>query len=183
MGQRVAEVVPVRGEASPFNGHYLASKCRSGHVLPTCTGRPEVAELPERVVAFEPHPLPGAPQLVVLAAYLLPVRLPEAGAPRWFRLHLYLDRERDEERVALSHGAGADPVVHRGREFILERFPLLPGGAEKERWLGAAREMVERGAGVAVFRPPVLDDAFPPSSPDACGELLLDHHVRLLAEG
>jgi len=177
----VVGALPLRRRPQPFNSHYLDSKSRSGHDLGRA-GDGRAAELPEEVVAFEPHALPGLPRLVRLASYLLPIRLP-GGPPCWFRLHLYLDRAAQAERVVLTHGPSAHPQPLRcvQREPLFERFALpARAAAERRRWRAAARAMVRRGAGCAVFLPlepgPSEAPARGPARPDEVAALLLAHH-------
>ena len=145
-GVRLDGTVTLAATTSPFNHHYLAAKSDSGHTLGR-TGNVAAAELPEAVEAFTPHLVPGAPRFLRVASYLLPVRLRELA---WFRLHLYFDREAGAERVVLTHGRTAEPLVRVQPEDVLERFPLrVPGG--KRRWRAAAQAIVDHGGGCALF--------------------------------
>lgn len=179
---RVAGSLPLRRRASPWSSHYLDAKSRSGHDLVRSRAPGRAAELPEEVVAFEPHPLPGLPRMLRLASYLLPIRL-RRGPPQWFRLHLYFDSKALVERVVLTHGRGQhpDPLVCVQRELLFERFaPPAREAPERRRWLANAREMVRRGAGCTAFLP--LEIGAPGGvargapRPDEAAELLLAHH-------
>lgn len=175
---RIEEVVPLLPGASPFNLHYLASKSRSGHRFPD-SDLPRAAELPERVEVIEPSLLPAAVDLVALASYLLPVRLPEQRQPVWFRLHLHLDTALGRERVALTLRTEADaaPLEFLGRDVLIERFASPAGQPHRRRWLEAAARIAQRGAGCAVFLPSQLaaaaDDA---PQPDAASRALFAWH-------
>lgn len=149
--------------ASPYNRHYLGSKSRSGHQLEDPGDQPGAA-LPEPVVAFQPHPLPGSPRFLLVASYFLPVcpvDHDDAFAPVWFRLHAYFDLAIGAERVVLTYGDSriANPLVRIQRESLLERFPLADGGASKRLWHAAVRQMVAHGAGAATFVSPDGFDA------------------------
>jgi GTP cyclohydrolase II len=147
---------------SPYNLHYISSKSRSGHRLED-PGDGGGAALPEPVVMFEPHALADDPRFVLVASYLLPIRAAfngnGASEPHWFRLHAYYDLVTGAERVVLTYGRhdARDPqdrLVRLQRESLLERFPLAGGGATKCLWRASVRQIVERGAGVAVLVPP-----------------------------
>ncbi len=175
---RIADVLPLRPGASPFNLHYLASKSRSGHSLPHADPS-SAADLPERVHAIEPFRLPGASELVALAAYLVPVRVPALRQPVWFRLHLYLDVALGRERVALTLRARPDaaPLAFLGRDVLIERFPLSAQRSHKARWLAAAAQIAARGAGCAVFLPTELEARVEDEpQPDAASRALFDWH-------
>ena len=183
------EGVPLAGTraleraASPWSRHYLDSKARSGHALAESGPGCGVAELPETVEAFDPHPLASSPRFVHLASYLLPVRAgavargePAAadatppghkGDATWLRLHAVHDVVSGHELVVFLHRArpGAVPLLHVQSESLLERFPLREGGVHRPAWREAVLAMRERGAGCALFLPPE------PLAPDAAGAL------------
>ncbi|MGD9763784.1 MAG: GTP cyclohydrolase II [Candidatus Binatia bacterium] len=150
---RVAAVEGIERAASPFNVHYLTAKSRSGHALSAPATRAAAAELPESVDVIEPACVPGAPTLIRVASYLLPVKA-SAGVGRvhWFRLHAYVDRDHGAERIVLTHGRKphAVPLVYVHAESLRERFPLRgrPGA-----WEGALERIALRGAGTALFLP------------------------------
>jgi 3,4-dihydroxy 2-butanone 4-phosphate synthase / GTP cyclohydrolase II len=164
--------------ASSFNQHYLAAKAAAGHALEVANGAE--AEPPEPVEAVMPRPVAGAPHLVGLGTYWLPVRdalaarsdsdalaapsdsdasaAPSASAavaarPHWFRLHAYADLASGRERVVLAYGdeAARAPLIRVQREAVVERFPWRERGVEKARWAAAVQAFVARGAGVAVM--------------------------------
>ncbi len=70
---------PLRHDVSPFNAHYLTAKQRSGHTL-NGGGGTRAAEPPEPVEYFEPYALAGAPHLIHVASYFVPIALPPAAA-------------------------------------------------------------------------------------------------------
>jgi GTP cyclohydrolase II len=152
------EGIPIAGAEtlatppSPFNGHYLAAKSGAGHVVGGWTRAVPLAEPPEPVQSFTPHPLTAAPRYLKLASYLLPIRT--AAAPAWFRLHCYFDIEARAERIVLGHArpdaAGRGPLVRVQHEALLERFPLRSPRL-RPRWRAAARRIVEHGSGWALF--------------------------------
>lgn len=159
--------------ASAFNRHYLAAKAAAGHRLDVA-GAAE-AEPPEPVAAVLPPPVAGAPELVGIGAYWLPVRVVAAAradvaaadaaparadaagtaalGPSWFRLHAYADLATGRERIVLTYGAGATdpPLIRVQREAVVERFPWRERGVEKTRWAGTVRAFLARGEGVAVM--------------------------------
>ncbi len=157
-GVPLAGTTPLELAASPFNRHYLAAKAEAGHRLTKLAGGRE-AEPPEPVEIVEPHALEGAPHLVHLGTYWLPVRGDDRGrpAPHWFRLHAYADLASGHERVALTYGdpAAAVPLVRVQREALLERFSGPEPGVEKRRWAASIAAFAAAGAGVAVM---VADD-------------------------
>jgi GTP cyclohydrolase II len=139
-----SEALPVA--ASAYSRHYLDAKSRAGHTV-VCTAGAD-AVLPERVTVLEPLPLAGAPHLVRVAAYLLPVG---ADAIAWFRLHVYLDTAARRERVVLEHGLGGDDVpVRLQRERLLDRFPLRDPRC-RPGWDASVARMAAHGRGIAVF--------------------------------
>ena len=151
-GVRIAGRRALAVDASPFSVHYLTAKSASGHLL--SAGGDTAAALPEAVAFRQPRPVRGAPRLVELASYLLPLRVP---APAWFRLHLYLDTESRRERVVLTHGtarrrAPVAPLLHVQRDVLFERFPLRRSGLARE-WARVRAAMVRHGAGCALFLP------------------------------
>ena len=147
LGVAVAGHRPLAVAAHSFSRHYLAAKTGVGHLLAADPG--EVAELPEPVERIVPSPVPGAPRMLTLASYLLPLR---ARRTEWFRLHLFFDVARRRERVVLAHGDGREPLVRVQRERLLERFPLRDRGA-RGRWQRAIDAMVDAGGGAALFLP------------------------------
>jgi 3,4-dihydroxy 2-butanone 4-phosphate synthase/GTP cyclohydrolase II len=177
-GVRIAGRRAVAVAASPFSVHYLTAKSRSGHLM--AAGRDTAAVLPEAVVFRGPRPVRGAPRVLELASYLLPLRAP---APAWFRLHLYLDTETRRERVVLTHGMArrrppAPPALWVQRDVLLDRFPLLRPGPTRE-WARVRAAMVRLGAGCALFLPE--DDAG-----DAGAAIVLAGHLhggRAIATG
>jgi 3,4-dihydroxy 2-butanone 4-phosphate synthase/GTP cyclohydrolase II len=170
--------------ASPYNHHYIRSKSRSGHHLEDPGDQPR-AVLPETVVAFEPRPLAEDPRFILVASYFLPIRpfdRDDAVEPVWFRVYAYFDLAMGAERVVLTYGGdeGADPLVRIQRESLLERFPLADGGASKRLWHASVRQMVERGAGIALF---VSPDGFDAELQEMPGDVapsarLLAHHLH-----
>jgi GTP cyclohydrolase II len=151
---RIEELVPLHSGASPFNSHYLAAKSRSGHRLPSADAS-RAAALPAHVEPFEPFALPGAEQLVVLASYFLPVRIPGLREPLWFELYLHLDTASGRELIVLrlEKDAAAAPIEFLGRDVLVERFSGGGRDSQRSRWLAAASEMAQRGSGCAVFQP------------------------------
>jgi GTP cyclohydrolase II len=169
-GVRIAGRRALAVDASPFSVHYLTAKSRSGHLL--SAGGDTAATLPEAVTFRQPRVVRGAPRVLALASYLLPLRAP---APAWFRLHLYLDTATRQERVVLTHGTGrrrerVPPLLHVQRDALLERFPLRRPGPAAE-WARVRAAMVRHGAGCALFLPE--DDPG-----DAGAALLLANHLR-----
>src|SRR5262249_43121960 len=156
--------LPIRDEPSPYNLHYLAAKSRSGHALAAPAGDASKAELPERVESFSPYATPGAPSLIHMATYLLPIRPArkrecvadeDGDAPFWFRSHVYFDLEANLERVVLTYGHrdGRVPLVRVERESLLDRFPLRNGAGRRRIWQESVERIVGHGAGCAVFLP------------------------------
>src|SRR5262249_44632592 len=150
-GIAVDGVCGLEPQPSPWNEHYLAAKERAGHTFVRRIGERGAATPPEPIVAFTPHVVTGAPRFIALATYLLPIRL--ADGPAWFRVHAYLDRERSTERVVLTHGDGAAPLVRLQPDTLLDRFPLRTPGL-RQRWLRAAARIATDGVGVALFTSP-----------------------------
>src|SRR5262249_54285481 len=91
-GVPIARTTPLALPASPFNHHYLAAKAAAGHRLPDTAAIID-AEPPAPVDVLAPAPVDGAPDLVRIGVYWLPVRARDGGAPdpHWFRLHAYVD--------------------------------------------------------------------------------------------
>jgi GTP cyclohydrolase II len=149
-GTPVEGTEPLQIRASAYSQHYLDAKARAGQTI-AAAARIDAAALPEPVAVLAPEPVPSAPRFVRLAAYLLPVRTPEAA---WFRLHVYLDTSARRERVVLTHGSGGDDVLVRlQREALLERFPLRTPRL-RPRWDEAAARIVAHGQGIALFAEP-----------------------------
>lgn len=182
--------VPLAGTASlalppsPFNRHYLTAKAQAGHRL-TATAGPE-AEPPGDVAAVATAPLPGAPDLVRIGAYWLPIRSRPGGAlaPHWFRLHAYADLACGRERVVLTYGdAAPSPVpVRWQREALLERIPRPEPGLEHGRWQAAIDAFVTCGAGIAVMLGDdrvagVLDGPRIDDAEERAAAALVRHHV------
>lgn len=146
-GVAVAETLALRERACAESAHYLASKSRTGHDVDDPGDR--AASLPGPLRYFDPHPLPELRGVVRLAAYWLPVRVAAGNGTEWFLLELF--DTPDGERILLQRDRhAAQPVALR-----FERCALVDrvrrGG--QERWRGAARALIESGAGVAVFEP------------------------------
>lgn len=163
LGITVETAERIQREASPFNVHYLSSKRRVGHSLARSMLVKKEAELPEPVLAFEPMPLEGAPHLIRMASYLLPIRVSPEGQLAWFRAHVYIDLLAGCERVVLTYGQSAEgsrqvPLVRIQSESLFERFPLR-NGVNKPQWKRIVAEMVQHGHGVAVFPSADGDDA------------------------
>jgi 3,4-dihydroxy 2-butanone 4-phosphate synthase/GTP cyclohydrolase II len=156
----VAGVLPLHGAPSPWNSHYLASKSHSGHRLEAPGAGQCAAELPEDVIAFAPHPVAGAPGLLRVASYLLPI--PVAGAPRWFRLHLYFESAARREWVVFTYGDGARPLLRVQPESLFERFSLRVAPL-RAGWRETLTRIVAHGAGCALCLPAS-------ASGDAAGE-------------
>lgn len=147
-GIGIAGTVPLRIEASSFSQHYLAAKTRAGHTLRERTDLEAVVP-PESVPLIDPSPVPGAAQLVRVAAYLLPIgRDPTA----WFRLTVYLDDLGPNPRIVLSYGdARPGPVLVRvQREQLLDHFRLR-APRFRARWDDAVARIVAHGRGVVVL--------------------------------
>jgi GTP cyclohydrolase II len=190
----------IQRDASPFNVHYLSAKHRIGHTLVNTLAAMKGAELPEPVQTFEPAPLDGAPHLIRMACYLVPLRTSVDGAFAWFWAHVYFDLLEGCERIVLTYGpvseaAGPPPLVRIQRESLFERFPLR-SGVGRRQWLQTVTEMVYHGRGVAVF--PSADGqedlaasalsanidrqgASPGKTTDTALFLLLRHHVKAAA--
>jgi GTP cyclohydrolase II len=146
-GAHVDGTEALRIETSAYSQHYLDAKSRAGHTVAP-TGGVDPAALPEPVTVLEPTPLAAAPELVRVAAYLLPVR---AARTAWFRLHVYVDTLARRERVVLTHGHGGDDVLVRvQRERLLDRFPLRDPRS-RPGWDAAVARMVAHGRGIALF--------------------------------
>ena len=145
---RIEGILPLAGDASPYNRHYLEAKIRSGHRLVDSNSAEALAELPESVEVFEPYALPERPRFVHLATYLLPIA--DAGGPHWFRLFAYFDLDAAEERVVLAYGPtdAAAPLVRVQRERLLERLPLREGRREREHFSAATICATAAGAGL-----------------------------------
>jgi len=151
VGVAIAGCTPLSHAPSAFNRAYLAAKSESGHALEMPAATPLAAEPPEPVEAIEPSPLPGAPALLRVASYLLPVRAAEAsGAVHWLRLHAYVDRDSGRERVVLTPArpGGATPLAHVHAETLHGRF-RRPRAADP--WPRAVARLTARGAGAALF--------------------------------
>jgi len=177
--------VPVDGTrflgrvASPFNVHYLDAKQRSGHTLEA--SRAVHAELPESVERLEPMPLVEAPWLLRVASYLLPVsaeRDEAAPQPVWFRLAVYFDLARREERMVLSLDGPRAPLLRFQSDTLLERLPLERSSLRRS-WAQSVREMIAQGAGLAVFAAPSLAPLAPvePDRVDATALTLASSHL------
>jgi 3,4-dihydroxy 2-butanone 4-phosphate synthase/GTP cyclohydrolase II len=138
---------PLRIAASAYSQHYLDAKSRAGHTVAATAGiDPAVPPAPVPVLA--PVPLATAPRFVRLAAYLLPIRRPEAA---WFRLHAYLDVVVRRERVVLTHGDRDDAALVRlQREALLDRFPVRTPRF-RTGWNETVTRMVAHGAGITLF--------------------------------
>lgn len=170
-GLAIEELAPLARGASPYNAHYLGAKERSGHRLGASPAR---AALPERVLEFAPRAVAGAPALVEMARYLLPVRPgdEEAGAPLWIWLHAFHDRESDAERVAFHVGdpRRADAVVRVHEQVLLERLSL-PRAPARDAWMETLEAFAAVGHGAAVFLAPGSDR----DAPDAATAALLSY--------
>ncbi|QRK04697.1 GTP cyclohydrolase II [Archangium violaceum] len=155
LGITVEVAERIQREASPFNVHYLSSKRRVGHSLARGMLVKKGAELPEPVLPFDPTPLEGAPHLIRMASYLLPLHVGPESQLAWFRAHVYFDLLAGCERVVLTYGKSAEgsrrvPLVRIQSESLLERFPLR-NGVNKPQWKRVVAEMVQHGYGVALF--------------------------------
>jgi GTP cyclohydrolase II len=136
---------------SAFNLAYLTAKSQSGHAFAVASPSPLPAELPETVEAIEPTPLATAPQLLHVASYLLPVRIPPpTGGVRWLRLHAYVDRDSGRERIVVTPArpGAARPLAHVYAESLDGRF-VRP--RHDHPWHVAVARLTERGAGAALF--------------------------------
>jgi GTP cyclohydrolase II len=156
-GVPIAGTVALRHAPSPFNLHYLAAKLDSGHALDAEVVVPRAAELPETVTYFEPYALDGAPHLIHVASYLVPIVLRPAtgngGTPHWFWLHAYFDTEATRERVVLAYRQTRDasPLVRLQPEALFDRFPLRAGGMNRRSWNATVRRIARHGAGAVAF--------------------------------
>jgi GTP cyclohydrolase II len=155
-GVPIAGTVALQNAPSPFNLHYLTAKIDSGHALGGNGGARHEAELPESVTYFEPYALPGAPELIHVASYLVPILFRGASRPaegaHWFWLHAYFDVRLSRERVVLAHRRDPDavPLVRVQRESVLERFCGDAGGVHRRAWRATVRAIARNGAGVVV---------------------------------
>src|SRR5262249_7615588 len=154
-GVPITRIEPLRHRPSPYNRHYLVAKSRSGHALAT-SPRSRRAPLPEKLEAFAPRPVAGAPGLVHMATYLLPIRVGVAARrppPAWFRCHVYFDTRRGGERVLLEYRQRRErvPLLRLQSESLLERFPSHARDVNRRGWRAAARAIVRHGAGYAMF--------------------------------
>lgn len=184
LGVPLAGTAPLALPSSPFNRHYLAAKADAGHRLAATAG-PEAVP-PGDVEAIAPEPLAGAPHLVRIGAYWLPIRSRPgaAPAPHWFRLHAYADLASGRERVVLTYGdaeTGPAPVRWQ-REALLERIPRLVPGPEHGRWRATIDAFVAHGAGVAVMLGHdrgvgVLDGPRIDDAEERAAAALVRHHV------
>lgn len=180
-GVVVAATLSLHGDACAESQHYLASKSRTGHALDDPGDG--AAALPGALRYFDPYPLPDAPEIVRVASYWLPVRVPADDAAQWFRLELFESPEG--ERILLERvGAGAASVPLRfERCDLLDR--LRRGG--RTRWQAAAAALIGCGAGLVGFEPArVRSDAA--SEPDRFSLALLARAVgqrraRLVIDG
>ncbi len=171
-GLAIAELAALPPTASPYNAHYLESKGRSGHHLGRGHGAP--APLPEPVTECTPRSVAGAPTLVEMARYLLPVRLfGDPGAePVWLWLHAFLDRRDEAERVGFRLGDPRHPnaVISVEEQVLLERLSL-PRAPARAAWWETVAAMSAVGHGAAVFLPP----GGARDAPDDASEALLAH--------
>jgi GTP cyclohydrolase II len=180
-GIAVQETLSLRGSACAESAHYLASKSRTGHALDDpgdCA-----AALPQPLHYFDPQPLSDPPGVVRLAAYWLPVRVPDRPEAHWFRLELF-DGPAGERIVLERPAHGAGPVPLR-----FERCDLLDrvrrGG--RARWQQAAAALIECGAGLVAFEPGRLERE-PGAEPDRLTAALLaralgERRARLVIDG
>jgi 3,4-dihydroxy 2-butanone 4-phosphate synthase / GTP cyclohydrolase II len=182
LGVAIDGTAPLPPGVSSFNRHYLAAKRRSGHTI--AAGDGSLARPPAPVELVAAARLAGAPHLLHVASYFLPVRL---VPPAWFRVHVYLDTAAGLERVVLAHGtADRAPLLRVERDVLRERLPLrVPAVAR--RWRAAAERIVAHGAGAVVFdNARGWDDAVP-ADPDAAAALLAAHApgsgARFLVDG
>jgi GTP cyclohydrolase II len=183
----IARLQPIEHAASPFNVHYLSAKRRSGHALADASSTLD-AELPEAVEALEPQALPGRPDLVRVARYLLPV-LPGCDAralrgavalpdPVWLRLHLYVDAELGGEIVVLETGAATAPswLARVQPEPLLERLPLRATPA-RTAWSRVVEALAADGAGVVALSRRSARGACTASERGGAHLDLLAHHL------
>jgi len=179
---RITGLQRLERTASPFNVHYLSAKRRSGHVLADASGMRR-AELPAAVEAVEPRALPGQPELVRVARYLLPI-LParDAGSARaepvWLRLHLYVDVALGGELVVLTREADdcASALACIHPEPLLERFPLRQSPA-RDAWSWVVQALARHGSGVVVFTRHSASGAPSPGQRRESLLALLEHHL------
>ena len=155
-GVPIARTTPLALPASPFNHQYLAAKAAAGHRLPEAAAIVD-AEPPGAVDVLPPAPVAGAPDLVRLGAYWLPVRARDGGAPdpHWFRLHAYVDLATGRDRVVLTYGDDAHvaPLVRVQREALVARIPGAARRGEQRRWDATVRAFVAHGSGIAAMLP------------------------------
>lgn len=176
-GVRLAGTRALPHRASPWSWHYLAAKTRSGHALAPTPRPPPAPPRPERVEARAAQALAGAPHLVHVATWWIPVRLAPAEAPRWVRTHLVVDARHGDEHLVLEVGRpDADAPRRVLRDRLEDRLPA-PGGAPGARRVAAALGAFARaGRGRAVVLGPdapptrrapraLLDAALPPPVP------------------
>jgi len=164
-GVVVTDMLPLRSGVCAESAHYLASKSRTGHALDDPGDG--AAALPGPLRYFDPHPLPGLPELVRVAAYWLPVRI-MPGEPEWFRLELF--ECPDGERLLLQRGPhDAEPVALRFERCTLEDRLRRDG---RRRWRAAAAALRESAASLAVFEPTRLQGSA--TAPDPWTLALLD---------
>jgi len=189
---RIVRLRPIEHTASPFNVHYLSAKRRSGHVLADASATLD-AELPEAVEPVEPEALPGRPELVRVARYLLPVRSAREGEPLalpssaqtpipvWLQLHLYIDVELGGELVVLTLEEGRegqeDVLVRVHPEPLLDRFPLRQASA-RSAWRGVVEALAVHGTGAVAFAHRSASGAATARERDGTLSDLLFHHLR-----
>lgn len=151
LGLPIVSIEPIGGSASPFNSHYLSAKSRAGHAFAPPDGA-ITAELPEPVEAIQPEPLPGTPEVLRAASYLLPVAIPELGPDRWLRMHVHFDLDEAREIVVTTPigGSASPPLLRIERERITDRLPGEP--SSKARWMRALRRLFGSRAGIALVR-------------------------------
>lgn len=162
---------PIQGADSPFNTDYLAAKERSGHALDRA-GHRIGAPVPDCFEIEPPTPALGAPHLISMARYLLPVAFatrsgdrgerldrPDTGREstvEWFPLRVVFDRRTARESILLSgprrkagFEAQAAPVRETRSVYRLGLIDRLPGPAARGRWAlrSALRAMRIRGGG------------------------------------
>lgn len=170
-GVAIDSLVPL-GAGAGLGGCGEARAPRPEASPETAAARGDVAELPERIGYFDPHPLPEAPRFLRMATHLVPID--GADAPLWFRLHVYLDRESGAERAVLTCGGLREPLVRFQRDALLAR---VAGSVSRRSWFEAAHRLTRNGAGCAVFLPPQLEDAGA-EPPDDAALALAAHHVK-----
>ena len=184
---RIDRLQPIEHRASPFNAHYLAAKRRTGHVLAEASETLD-AGLPTPIEEVAPAPLRGAPHLVRVARYLLPVALhPDADRARtvvsseppiWWRLHLVVDSRSGREWVVLTYDSGAAEscLVRAQPATVLGRFPLR-SALDRTSWLAAARDITSHGSGIVVCPGRSPSSASPEDREGATVRALLDHYL------